>query len=129
MYILSRAIAFGPLVKSYLFQGAFFQFEKYEAYDNACRIRAGLLADMRQLHSEADFLVIPASPGENLDAASLEETYRLFDCTAFANVTGQPALYMPAVGGAGIQIVGPRRSDPDLLALGESILHAGRGGN
>jgi len=36
---------------------------------------------------------------------------------------------MPSVGGAGIQIVGPRRSDPDLLALGESILHAGRGGN
>jgi len=129
MYILSRAIAFGSLVKSYLFQGAFFQFERYEAYDNACRIRAGLLAEMRQLHSEADFLVIPTAPGENLDAVSLEETYRMFDFMAFANVTGQPALYMPSVGGAGIQIVGPRRSDPDLLALGESILHAGRGGN
>ena len=37
MYLLSRGAAFGPLLKSYLFQGAFFQFERYAAFEDACR--------------------------------------------------------------------------------------------
>ncbi len=42
MYLSSRGAAFGTLLKSYLIQGAYFQFESYSAYENACRLRARL---------------------------------------------------------------------------------------
>ncbi|MFA5055569.1 MAG: amidase family protein [Dehalococcoidia bacterium] len=133
MYLLSRGAAFGPLLKSYLFQGAFFQFERYSAYEDACRIRARLLADMQRLTSESDFLVLPmvdiAGSG---DSALLADTYAQFATTAFANVTGQPALYLPTPEGAahsGFQLAGPRLSDAHLLALGEHLMNIRRGGN
>jgi len=128
MYLLSRGIAFGPLVKSYLFQGAFFQFERYEAFEDACRIRARLLAGMQALAAQADFLVLPAGDHATDGApASLPETYAQFASTLFANVTGQPALYLPlgrSAGHSGIQLAGPRLSDGRLLALGEHLLNA-----
>lgn len=167
MYLLSRGAAFGPLVKSYLFQGAFFQFERYEAFEDACRIRTRLLAGMRQLASQADFLLLPAGgsagvpaaggargpvragggapapavgPGTAADACpdgapapgappSLAGTYAEFASTLFANVTGQPALYVPPPpGGAqGFQMAGPRLGDARLLSLGELLLGRRRG--
>jgi aspartyl-tRNA(Asn)/glutamyl-tRNA(Gln) amidotransferase subunit A len=133
MYLLSRGAAFGPLLKSYLFQGAFFQFERYRAYEDACRIRARLLADMKRLTSQADFLVFPAVNSAPSGApALLVDTYAHFASTAFANVTGQPALYLPPASGAahsGFQLAGPRLSDARLLALGEHLLNMRRGGN
>ncbi len=132
MYLLSRGAAFGSLLKNYLFQGAFFQFERYSAYEDACRIRARLLADMQRLTSEADFLVFPlvndVPPG---DPASLVGTYAQFASTIFANVTGQPVLYLPAsnAGQTGFQLAGPRLGDSRLLALGEHLLNLRRGGN
>ncbi|MBN2099564.1 MAG: hypothetical protein JW753_08215 [Dehalococcoidia bacterium] len=132
MYLLSRAIAFGPLVKSYLFQGAFFQFERYEAFEDACRIRARLLAGMHALTSHVEFLVFPAvEAAPSTTPASLPQTYAQFASTLFANVTGQPALYLPpgrSAGHSGIQLTGPRLSDARLLSLGEQLLHLGRGG-
>jgi len=132
MYLMSRGAAFGTLMKSYLFQGAFFQFESYAAYEDACRLRARLLAAMAAATAQADFLAFPAvNPEAPEKAASLEETYRHFFFTAFANVTGQPALHLPPARGAdrpGLQLAGPRRSDARLLALGEHLLHARQGG-
>ncbi|MBN1569377.1 MAG: hypothetical protein JXA73_16145 [Acidobacteria bacterium] len=131
MYLLSRGAAFGPLLKSYLFQGAFFQFEQYGAYVNACRIRARLLADMQQLFSQADFLIFPLVSGSEAPAL-LADTYNQFASTLFANVAGLPALYLaPLPGGApsGFQLVGPRLSDARLLALAEDILDLRRGGS
>jgi aspartyl-tRNA(Asn)/glutamyl-tRNA(Gln) amidotransferase subunit A len=133
MYLLSRGIAFGPLVKSYLFQGAFFQFERYEAFEDACRIRARLLAGMHALTSQADYLVFPAGNGaSSTTPASLDETYNQFAPTLFANVTGQPALHLPlgrSAGYPGIQLAGPRLSDGRLLDLGEHLLNLRQGGN
>ena len=127
MYLLSRGAAFGPLLKSYLFQGAFFQFERYGAYEDACRIRARLLRDMERLASQADFLVSPVADCVASGApASLAETYAQFASTAFANVTGQPALYLPPApgsAGSGFQLAGPRFSDGRLLALGEYLVN------
>jgi aspartyl-tRNA(Asn)/glutamyl-tRNA(Gln) amidotransferase subunit A len=114
------------LVKSYLFQGAYFQFERYEAYLDACRIRARLLAEMQRLTSQVRFLVLPAGDGLTASSpTSLADTYTQFSWTAFANVTGQPALYLPDVAGSdgGIQLVGARSSDGRLLALGEHLLN------
>lgn len=133
MYRLSRSAAFGLLVKSYLFQGAFFQFERYDAYEDACRIRARLVADMQRLTGQVDFLVLPAGNGAPAGAPqALARTCAQFATTVFANVTGQPALYLPPPSGAaraGLQLAGPRLSDARLLALGEHLLNSRRGGN
>ena len=132
MYLLSRGAAFGPLVKSYLFQGAFFQFERYRAFEDACRIRGRLLADMDRLVSGVDFLMLPAASSASAGASgSLADTCARFSAMAFANVTGQPALYVPPAPGrgrAGFQLAGPRRGDARLLALGAHLPGTRRGG-
>jgi len=127
MYLLSRGTAFGPLLKSYLFQGAFFQFERYSAFEDACRIRARLVTDMQGLTSQADFLVFPIVNGALSDKPeSLADTYAQFASTAFANVTGQPTLYLPPTPDeaySGFQLAGPRLSDARLLSLGEYLVN------
>ena len=132
MYLSSREEAFGLLVKSYLFQGAFFQFQRYDAYEDACRIRARLLEDMQKTMSKADFLLLPAANGVPTDAtASLSGTYEQFSPTVFANVTGQPALYLPSASGSaqsGFQLAGPRLGDARLFAMGEYLLNLRQGG-
>lgn len=131
MYLASRGAAFGPLMKRYLLQGAFFQFERYDAYEAACRIRARLVAGLRRLAAQADVWAIPVDGGGPAAAASLADAYAPFALTAFANVAGVPALYLPPPQGRplpGLQLSGPRLSDARLLALGEHLLNARRGG-
>jgi aspartyl-tRNA(Asn)/glutamyl-tRNA(Gln) amidotransferase subunit A len=132
MYILSRGAAFGPLLKSYLFQGAFFQFERYDAFENACRIRARLVEDMQRLISQVDFLLLPLLNDMTSNIpTSLADMYTQFASTTFANVTGQPVLYLPLASDmaySGFQLVGPRLSDARLLALGEQLLNVCQGG-
>ncbi len=131
MYLTSRGAAFGTLLKSFLFQGAFFQFQRYAAYEDACRIRARLVEDMKKRSGEVDFLVLPVSGGASgSNPATLDETYRQFAGTAFANVTGQPALVLPAAsaGRAPLQLAGPRLCDAALLSLGEKLLMLRKGG-
>lgn len=131
MYLMSRGAAFGTLIKSYLIQGAFFQFERYEAFIDACRIRARLVEDMRRLESEVDFFVLPMGddPAQEVRSGagappSLAGLYESHASTLYANVTGQPALYLPPVPGSaptGFQLTGPRLSDGRLLDLGRFI--------
>jgi aspartyl-tRNA(Asn)/glutamyl-tRNA(Gln) amidotransferase subunit A len=131
MYLASRGAAFGTLLKSFLFQGAFFQFQRYAAYEDACRIRARLVADMKKRSGEVDFLVLPVSGGaSDPNPATLDETYRQFAGTAFANVTGQPTLVLPpaSAGHAPLQFAGPRLCDAALLSLGEKLLMLRKGG-
>lgn len=131
MYLRSRGAAFGPLVKSYLFQGAYFQFEQYGAFDAACRIRARLVARMDRLAAGVDVLALPAAGAPGPDgAASLADTYAQFGATLFANVTGQPVLVLPPrpeTGGAEVQLTAARGADGRLLALGRRLFN-GRGG-
>jgi len=133
MYLQSRGAAFGTLLKSYLIQGAFFQFERYPIYEKACRLRARFLKKMEKLTTQADFLLLPtlaaSSPGES---ATLEECYAQAAHTLCANVSGQPALHLPPIfagqGSSGFQLTGPRRSDGRLLALGDFLLNQRRKG-
>jgi aspartyl-tRNA(Asn)/glutamyl-tRNA(Gln) amidotransferase subunit A len=131
MYLRSRGAAFGPLVKSYLFQGAYFQFEQYGAFEAACRIRARLVARMERLAAEVDVLALPAIDlGESGSATSLADIYAQFGATLFANVTGQPALVLPpgpGIGVSGLQLTAARGGDARLLALGRHLFN-GRGG-
>ncbi|MFW6325762.1 MAG: amidase family protein [Desulfovermiculus sp.] len=133
MFLRSRGAAFGSLIKSYLFQGAYFQFERYQAYEDACRIRSRLVADMQRLFEQADFLLLPACTGSRAEPGlSLADTYEQFADTLFANVSGQPVLYLPPAPGtnaSGCQLAGPRRSDPQLLDLGEYVLNLRQRGN
>ena len=132
MYLQSRGTAFGPLLKSYLFQGAFFQFDRYDAYDDSCRIRARLVKGMQQLMVQADFLVFPAVKYIPPEVPPLlDDTYAQFASTIFANVTGQPALYLPSsnAAGSGFQLVGPRLSDTHILSLGERLMKLRQGAN
>ena len=133
MFLRSRGAAFGTLVKSYLFQGAYFQFERFAAYEDACRIRARLIADMQKLSGQADFFIFPAAAAGNSDQGDfLGDIYEQFTATLFANVTGQPALYLPPASGtnaSGFQLTGPRLSDARVLALGEHLVNLRQGGN
>jgi len=132
MYLLSRGAAFGTLLKSYLFQGAFFQFQAYGAYDNACRIRTRLLAAMAAATAQADFLILPTENTAAPATASVPaDIYAQSYFTVFAAVTGQPALYLPPAAGEarpGWQLTGPRRSDARLLAVGEYLQGIRQGG-
>ncbi len=132
MYLQSRNAAFGTLLKSYLMQGAYFQFEKYDAFEDACRIRGRLISKMQQLTSEADFLVLPASCKASFSAPTpLAETYDQFALMSFANVSGQPVLFLPPAPGItqnGLQLTGAVLSDTRLLALGEYLLEFRQGG-
>ena len=131
MYLASRGAAFGTFLKSFLFQGAFFQFRRYSAYEDACRIRARLVADMNGFAEQVDFLALPVAFGApDRNPKTLAETYGQFACTAFANVTGQPALALPAASPsqAALQLAGRRLEDARLLALGEQLMKMRRGG-
>jgi aspartyl-tRNA(Asn)/glutamyl-tRNA(Gln) amidotransferase subunit A len=133
MFLRSRGAAFGTLVKSYLFQGADFQFECFDAYEDACRIRARLVADMQKLFDQADFFIFPAAAGGDSGQGDFPgDIYEQFSAALFANVTGQPALYLPPASGtsaSGFQLTGPRLSDARVLALGEYLVNLRQGGN
>ncbi|HDQ03199.1 MAG TPA: hypothetical protein ENN23_01285 [Deltaproteobacteria bacterium] len=126
MYLTSRGAAFGTLLKSYLIQGAYFQFESYSAYENACRLRAHLVSQMKKLTGQADFLILPVvNKAAAQNPATLAETYAQFIYTAFANVTGQPALYLPDKKGEGLQLTAARLADARLLDMGEHLIGGG----
>jgi len=125
MYLNTRAESFGPLIKPFLFQGAYFQFENDTAFENACRIRGRLLRAVAGLLGQVDLLVLPTRrPAlDPAQAATVEATYSAFALTLPANVTGQPVLQMPdptlaADTDMGLQIIGPRLDDARLLSIG-----------
>lgn len=124
MYLNTRGESFGLLVKAFLFQGAWFQFETYAAFEDACRIRGALLEAVNGLFGEVDLLAIPALGAANdpAQAATIEATYAAFGFTLAANVTGHPALQVPGAGpgtsaDTGLQLVGRRLEDTRLLTL------------
>lgn len=127
MYLQSRGAFFGTLLKSYLIQGAYFQFERYDAYENACRIRARFLKEASRLFEQTDVLVFPSR--KPAQPASLDALYEQFKLTAHANVTGCPALYMPSAcaGGQGLEFAAGYGADERVIALGE-YLHRQRAG-
>ncbi len=131
MYLQSRGASFGALLKSYLIQGAFFQFEQYSAYDDACRIRARLLHETQKLFEQIDFLVGPAqNPVAGRSPDTLAGFYDQVAHTLLANVTGGPALYVPPSGPGrpGVELVGALGADARLLDLGDFLSRQPRGG-
>ncbi len=128
MYLKSRAESFGTLVKAYLFQGAYFQFENYAAFENACRLRRRLVGKTEALFEKVDVLVSPTRRAglEAAAATTIQATYDAFALSLPANVTGQPALSLPGIAGngdfeLGLQLVGRHLADVQLLAMGARL--------
>lgn len=135
MYLRTRAESFGLLVKTYLFQGAYFQFENYAAFENACRIRRRLVRESEALFSQVGALILPArrTGFDARTAHTLNELYAAFSLTLLANVTGQPSLVVPGLvrdGGTdlGLQVIGPRLGDARLLSLAARLSALREGG-
>ncbi len=125
MYLNTRSEIFGPLIKPFLFQGAYFQFKNYAAFENACRIRGRLFRAVTHLLDQVDLLLLPTRRAalDPTQAATIEETYHAFALTLSANVTGHPVLQIPdptPAGGAymGLQLMGARLADMRLLSVG-----------
>ncbi len=129
MYLNSRGESFGPLIKAYLFQGAYFQFENYPAFENACRIRRSLVQDAIDLFNDVQMLAFPTRRivCGAAKAATINATYDAFTFTLPANITGQPSLQIPSIAedsgdDLGLQLVSPRLQDGSLLGLGMQLL-------
>jgi aspartyl-tRNA(Asn)/glutamyl-tRNA(Gln) amidotransferase subunit A len=99
MYLRTRAECFETLLKSYLFQGAYFQFKDYDAFVGACRIRRRLVQEIHSAFETADYLALPSRrPGRDAEnAESIRELYDAFEMTLLANLTGIPAVSLPGI--------------------------------
>ena len=135
MYLNTRAESFGSLIKPFLFQGAYFQFERYAAFENACRLRGRLVRAVDDLLGQVDLIVLPTRrpASDPKRAATIQATYAAFALTLPASVTGHPALQVPNPGLAaaqdtGLQLIGRRLDDGRLLAIGQHLSSAAREG-
>lgn len=128
MYLDSRAESFGMPIKSYLFQGSYFQHENYNAFVDAARIRRRLSAGLDQALENADFLMLPTI-GKAIDpftANTVNEIYAGFPWTPIANITGHPAITLPRMimckdMDIGMQIIGPRFKDANMLSIAAQL--------
>ncbi|MBW2710081.1 MAG: hypothetical protein JRD04_12635 [Deltaproteobacteria bacterium] len=134
MYIQSRGESFGPLVKAYLFQGGYFQYQNYNAFLDACRIRARLMESVEKAFETVDLIALPVS-GKPLPEKpnTVSGFYDAFSLTLLANLTGNPSISIPghvngdAVGPA-LQLIGKRFDDPGLLAFAARVSDIYTGG-
>ena len=130
MYRKSRAESFGTTLKSYLFQGAYFQFENFAAFTNACRVRRRLCRELEKLFKQVSLLAGPArrSDTDAANAGTIEEIYQAFSFTLAANVSGLPAVSLPGPDAdsetdPGLQLLGPPLSDPRLLSFAGTVIN------
>ena len=122
MYINSRKESFGRLIKEYLFQGGYFQYQNYNAFVDACRVRTRLVRESEAALDAVDAILLPMGNGAT-PATSAGEIYDAFKPTLLANLTGQPALVLPesAAITCGLQLIGKRLSDAQLLSTAHRI--------
>lgn len=135
MYLKTRAECFGPLIKAYLFQGAYFQFENYAAFENAARIRARLVKTLSAVLADVDVLALPTRHGKTQEAPAknINELYNDFLLTVAANVTGAPALQAPGycIDGdtdCGLQLLALHLHDDSLVSVALRLAHIEKNG-
>lgn len=131
LYCKNRSEGFGKEVKRRIMLGTFvLSAGQYDAFfGKAQRVRGLLKNKMEEIMQDYDVVLSPVSPvrpwriGEKLSdpvSVYLSDMY-----TVMANLCGMPALSMPLKFAdspfASIQLMGPRGSDFDLLALSEDL--------
>ncbi len=129
MYMNSRAESFGLLVKNYLFQGAYFQYENYDAFMDAARIRTRLLEGTEAALEGLDVLMLPTRHRafDSFSACTVNTIYDIFSCTLLSNITGHPAITLPGMvtlddGDLGLQLMGSRFQDARLLSTAARLI-------
>ncbi len=134
MYLRSRSESFGMPLKTYLFQGAYFQFENYGAFEDAARIRAKLVRDTAGLLTRADVLASPTRREATCTGAdeTIGSIYAECALTLPANVTGLPAIQIPGFvtdgdKDFGLQVTGSRLNDARLLSLAVRLSESATG--
>ncbi|NLG34162.1 MAG: hypothetical protein GX548_02280 [Lentisphaerae bacterium] len=125
MYLQTRAESFGTRLKSFLFQGACFQFKEFEAHQDAGRIRRRLLEAVESLFRQVDVLALPVRrpAADPVRARTVRQVYDAFEMTLPASLLGLPAAVFPgpekpAADDPGLQWVAPALRDGDLLSFG-----------
>ncbi len=131
MYLKTRQASFGTLIKAYLFQGAFFQFENYPAFEQAARLRNLLFQKTGALFEDIDFIASPLriSGFDATRAQSVDDVYDALVHALPANVLGLPALCAPGMTRTddrdlGLQIMAPHLADEKLLNFAAQYLTA-----
>jgi aspartyl-tRNA(Asn)/glutamyl-tRNA(Gln) amidotransferase subunit A len=129
MYMNSRAESFGLLVKNYLFQGAYFQYENYDAFIDAARIRTRLLAQTEAALEGLDVLMLPTRHAafDPFSACTINTVYDVFSWTLLSNITGHPAITLPGMVtfgdvDLGLQLIGSRFQDARLLSTAARLI-------
>ena len=129
MYMNSRAESFGLLVKNYLFQGAYFQYENYDAFIDAARIRTRLLAQTEVALEGLDVLMLPTRHAafDPFSACTINTVYDVFSWTLLSNITGHPAITLPGMVtfgdvDLGLQLIGSRFQDARLLSTAARLI-------
>lgn len=132
LYKTSRSQGFGTEVKRRIMLGTFVlsagYYEQY--YGKASKVRAMIEQEVGKLFGEFDFILGPVSPspafrlGENTDdplQMYLQDIY-----SVLANLTRTPAISIPAMPTPaglpiGIQLIGQKFQDTQLLAIAAAI--------
>lgn len=129
MYMNSRAESFGLLVKNYLFQGAYFQYENYDAFIDAARIRTRLLTQTEAALEGLDVLMLPTRHAafDPFSACTINTVYDVFSWTLLSNITGHPAITLPGMVtfgdvDLGLQLIGSRFQDARLLSTAARLI-------
>ena len=129
MYMNSRAESFGLLVKNYLVQGAYFQYENYDAFIDAARIRTRLLAQTEAALEGLDVLMLPTRHAafDPFSACTINTVYDVFSWTLLSNITGHPAITLPGMVtfgdvDLGLQLIGSRFQDARLLSTADRLI-------
>lgn len=136
MYLATRGQAFGPMIKAFLMQGAYFQFQDYPAFEAACALRGNLVAQIDDAFHHCDLLALPtrAEAPDAFWAETIQDTYGAFGLTLPANLAGLPAFHAPDIATAadkadfGLQLMGPRMGDAGVLAAGQALYANVQGG-
>lgn len=127
----SRTKGFGPEVKRKIMMGntVLLHNEKHHFYDYATQLRRKVKNATDDLFEQVGFLIAPTTPAvahQSFIKKEVLERYKADVFTFHANLTGTPALSIPAFSHSsglpfGIQIAGKAFSDSKLCHLAQQI--------
>ena len=132
LYAKTRAEGFGEEVKRRILLGTFALSAGYyeEYFGRAMKVRSVISNEFQSVFSDVDFMMWPTTPSTAFEfghdksdplAMYLEDIF-----TVPVNLAGSPAISIPVCDGEGglpmgIQLIGPKMGDHELLVASQSI--------